>query len=183
VADDFIQGLVLFNALSFIIKSSTREKIFTSTQKWCKDVNINYDTLLMFLGIRESLITELITAGINIHLYEDKALLDIIEEEFINQLTRIKHCIYDGFKLNLAIKNSSTDEYETVNGLKVKTPELFTDDEKRREESAKYGISFKTKPKYVLFDKLILKQNKRTQLYEARAQRSCILDGYVNVCV
>ena len=89
------------------------------------------------------------------------SLVDVSENKFLDTLIRIKYCIFEGFKLNLAKFNPTTSRYE-INAGSIKTPKLFN--EKELSVYKEYGIESKHVPKYILYDELNIKYNRKTKI-------------------
>src|SRR3972149_3962346 len=131
--------------------------------------------LTMLIG--DEFIEQMINIGLNLAT-KYPSLVDVSENKFLDTLIRIKYCIFEGFKLNLAKFNPTTSRYE-INAGSIKTPKLFN--EKELSVYKEYGIESKHVPKYILYDELNIKYNRKTKIYDLKADRISSLDGFVNI--
>ena len=180
IADDFINGLFLFNAIKSTVKSLNSAELITGLQKWCKSVRIKYQTVISFIKSRDEIIEQLITEGVDVFGSEHHSMMNLSEDNFMNGIVKIKHCIYDGFRLNLLTFENNIYKY---NGLEVTTPKLFANNSKNIDDKLKFNISIDIKPLRVLFNGLSLKYNFKTKMYRVLAERVSVMDGFVPVDV
>lgn len=90
-------------------------------------------------------------------------------------ITRLKHCIYDGYRQN--ILTLVGQEYKTATGLVVLVPKraiLSKMDPGLVEELVN------VKAKCLVYQELTLKLNKKTQVYSVMANLTSTMDGYVS---
>lgn len=123
LSDDFLTGLVLFSAASKIL-SNEPEKYMHSLRTWCDNKRINFKAVLLLIQTRDEIIDSMINGGLRV-FDVSTALMDLKEELFIDGVTKIKLCILDGFKLNLATYDSVKNKYLTSHGIALKTPEIL----------------------------------------------------------
>src|SRR3972149_5924912 len=97
--------------------------------------------------------------------------------EFIKKRDELIEQMID-IGLNLAKFNPTTSRYE-INAGSIKTPKLFN--EKELAVYKEYGIESKHVPKYILYDELNIKYNRKTKIYDLKADRISSLDGFVNI--
>lgn len=108
IADDFISGLVLLSAAS---AQNTRPD---ALRTWCEQIGLSHRTLLDFIKTRDEMIERLL--GANIAIFPKSApmrLADAPESELMNAVTRVKMCIYEGYRVNLLTR---TDANKAANG-------------------------------------------------------------------
>lgn len=179
IADDFMSGLFLFTAIKNIIKQCEKSKFFTTLKMWAENYRLNYRAIINFIQIREDIIENML--GIGLEPFQGDILEDQPEEIFIDSITKLKYCIYEGYRTNLAILDETKNTYVTLQNLPIKTPTIFTQDEIKKAEAKKYGITLKTKPKYILYDSISLKSDFKTNIYKASARRISTLDGFVKI--
>jgi len=185
VADSFIDGLVLFYALKKFLKNDIDLFKF---EQFCNSLNVKYGEfidhtgtgILGFLGIRDEIIEKFINAGLKPYVNNKYSLLKCGETSIINTLTKIKYCIYDGFKMNIATYDENINKY-IYRGLEIETPELFAENEITFAEKNKYGISRKTKPKKIMFSNLDVEYNKKNNKYTIKCERVSSIDGFINI--
>lgn len=178
IADDFIDGLILFNAIKYIIYNSTPREAITNLKKWCSVNHISYKGALDLIRVRDDLIEQMLTAGFEILSQEDRALYKSSAEDFMDILTQIKYCIYDGFRNNILIHDGTV--YKTTTGLEVMTPKLFREDERKMAEKTEYGFVIDAMPKALLYRELSLKYSQKTSMYVVKVDQISCLDGFVS---
>lgn len=205
IADDFIDGLILFKAISRVIDEAyngyaeqlgkplharTKVSVVDRITDWCNEVNIKKDGIIAFIKKRDEIIESVITTGLIVDLLDTTYSSvgpklfsqDSFGKSFINNVTKLKYCIYEGYRLNIATLNDLGD-YVTTTGIIIDTPKILRDDELLREKQKRCGItghiSESPKPKYIIYDSLKFKLDKKTQLFKVKANRISVLDGYV----
>jgi len=179
ICDDFINGLFLFTAIGNIIRKSNKDNFYNDLVEFSETINIKFESLINFINVRDNLIETMLNIGLNV-MTNNKSIIDIEEDKFINEIIKIKYCIYEGFRNNIAIYNKETYKYEITAGS-IKIPSMFSDKELTRAKNEKYGIDYKTLPKYILYDRLMLKYNTSSKMYDIKAERISSLDGFVNI--
>jgi HrpA-like RNA helicase len=174
-ADEFMDGMFLMRAIQFQASLETNYNILDNVMNFCKIVNIpNYKLLLEFIKLRDNILDKLVEVGFN--PFQHSSLFTLPEEMFNDTVVKIKHCIYEGFRLNVMTYNINSDNYTTRMGLTTKGPSLFLDVLER----ANLNFTYTEKPKKVLYSKLALKMNKKTSVYDVFVDRFSTLDGFVN---
>ena len=175
VSCDFINGLILYNAVNNLIDKN--ELTSDLLQNWCEKNNILYLGIIEFIKIRDSILDQMVSFGLDPFYKKSESIFSKdykpnkleIQQNFINYITAIKYCIYEGYKCNMALLNPKTDKYFIKYGnLEINTPDLM--------------LNKKIKSNYILYDKLSFKLNKKTEIYEIKTGRICSLDGYVKIC-
>ncbi len=181
VADDFIDGLVLFTAIEQILSEKGG---LDTLERWCRKSNIKYNTCLTFLAIRDDIIEQALQIGLN-PFYGNK-LKTADEKEFTNNIVSIKHCILDAWRLNIAEWDDVKKSYVMQNGLQISTPPAIAIDEKKLMFEKTYGVKQKYNPKFIICEGFSLKiiRNKENinapTMYEIKSYRISVLDGYVD---
>lgn len=177
--DTFIDGLMIFCACYKLLSSSNPTTAIENLTDWCKNTKVNVSACLELLKIRENIIEQFIRVGLDPFYSNSESLLYVTENSIMNVITKIKYCIYDGFRNNM-LTLSSDGTYRTMNGLQVKAPVLFNEDERKIAMKAEYAFSSKVIPKTVIYDQIGLKLNKKTGIYEAVVDRISMCDGYIS---
>ncbi len=184
--DEFVNGLILYRAVCNIIKKSSNDNFYTELLRWCDECGLSFKGVMEFIKARDNLIEQMASVGLVV-IDNKTSLLDQPEELFMDEFIKIKYCIYDGFCLNRLIlgsdmkyhigPNFTPEGYNTTRAqYNVITPEFLTENENSIAQNKKYGISERTLPKYLLYNKLMLKYNKTTMLYDIVAERVLSID-------
>lgn len=170
VGDSLIDGIVLAAAIERICRGSGTHP-HKALVDWCKSTNINFRNCVEFIKKREDLLNQLVDSGLD--LFGDwPTFRGITEQTLTNYITRIKYCIYDGYRMNILHLRGGA--YYTVNGLKVTVPKLFRDDERK-----KVPVLEKLKPQKLIYTGLTMKYKRKTGLYEVEAVGYSALDGFI----
>jgi len=171
IADDFIDGLILFNAIKRVITNNP-----TDLKKWCNINNIAFATVLDFIGARESIIEQMLSNGFS--LFKGSVQLkNVPQDEFMDTITRIKHCIYDGYRNNILVLENGS--YKRL-GSTVTKPKIFEETVELAAEDAKHGYVRDLLPTTILYDELGLKLNRKTNVFEIMTGRISTMDGFVS---
>jgi hypothetical protein len=180
LGDEFIDGIFLFNAVKQVIAQSDVKHTITDLKDWCARASINYDTVITFIRERDGLIEQMLSGGLDVFLNESHSIVNTTPETFMDTITRIKYCIYDGYRLNTVVREGVN--YYTVNGrLQITPPELFKEDERKRAENTQYEFTLNSLPQTLLYRELSVKYNEKTAVYNVIVDRISTLDGFVNV--
>lgn len=180
LADEFIDAIFLFDGIKRVVARSEPNRIISELQTWCKMVNINYDTVVVFIRERDNIIEQMLTGGLEIFLNEEHSIAHSNASTFMDIITRIKYCIYDGYRLNILTREG--ENYYTINGhLQVNPPELFSEDEKRIAENTRYEYVLTITPQRLLYHELNVKYNQITSVYDVVTDTVSALDGFVNI--
>lgn len=159
--DDFITGLIIFNAIQHVL--TTNAIPLDALIEWCKKNNVSYNACMEFIKIRDDIIEQLLSAKLNIYSGEEFALAFIDKDEFANTITKIKHCIYDGYRNNYLLYDGA--RYITSMGINVNV------------NVEKLSIT----PRVLLFQEIALKFNEKTNIYKARTVTVSMMDGFVTM--
>ena len=124
-ADEFIEMLWIWydfmEALDSINPMAKGKKMGIGYAKsWCEENQLNYDGLLFIVQARDELIDLMINIGINpyyngLNLKRGSYNLKTIIKRDLNlgmkEISKIKSCIYDGYKLNTATFDKNKNNY------------------------------------------------------------------------
>jgi len=126
VADDFVNCLFIWNALQGFIQkqlmgmttatlsSATGKGMLQSddVQKWCENNGIKYRGLLQAISIRDQIIENMITIGLNpycnsldipAHQFNINKMMHNLAEG-LEEVKKIKLCVFEGFKCNVLVQ-------------------------------------------------------------------------------
>ena len=178
LADDFINGIVLFSAIKRVIEGSDSNAII-GLQKWCRQNDISYRACLEFIRVRDDIIEQMLLMGMEIFDQEEQSIANTTEDSFMDIVTRVKYCIYEGFRNNMIVRQGAV--YRTLMGLEIPPPKLFQENEEKIAEQNQYGFILSVLPTYILYNELGLKYNRKTSMFEVTIDRICALDGFVSI--
>ena len=175
-ADDFIQAAIFFRAFQDHIAELDISDA-TNLQRWAEERGASIAALNDVIELRENVINSLALVGLDPYIgfegtgfegtgFEGTGLEDI------NSIKIIKRCLFEGFKLNIAVWNSSDKKYHS---RKSHLPIQVTSSIIRSEaDIAKYGD---TNPKYILYFELACLP--KGLIYSIEAKVISVLDGFV----
>ena len=172
-ADDFINGVILFSAL-------TKFRSHQAIEKWCVGVNLSYRAALAFVGARETFIEQAMTWGLHVMITGRPLLCDSSPEDLVDIVARIKHCIYDGFRLNLLTRRGG--QYYTESGLLVAPPRMIAENiasDKKYKQGDLSRVN-KLAPRYLVYNRLTMSQNPTTKKYTVGCDMVSAMDSFVS---
>jgi HrpA-like RNA helicase len=168
IGDDFITGLIIFNA----IKSVTVAGRLAGLSKWCRENNISYRACIDFLRVRDDIIDQMLTSGFDVFGSEDRSLAHSTDN-LADVITRIKHCIYDGYRCNIMVRSGTAfTTLKSSRTLTVAAPKLNNPIDKSGPV-----ILHDT---YVYQD-LSIKLNEKTGVYDVLPGRVSAMSGFVSI--
>jgi hypothetical protein len=150
--DDFLRALAILRYVVSSLKSSGP----TKTREKCGKLGINYNGLMLILDSRKSITDAFRQFG----FVEQVKELDFNDEQIVNEVCRIKKCIYAGYKNNIGYLKDGN--YETSTGIQFSVP-IFTH----------------RKPKTLIYNSLISMSKRKSVLYDVKADSVCSLDGII----
>lgn len=166
IGDEFIDGVILFTTISNIVGDHVdgRARLI----KYCALVNLQYDAVIAFIDARDELIESFILAE---YVFNDgEHIANAQQSTFMDLICRIKHCIYDGYRLNMIVRDTDGKYYGPRQCVVATPPSLFDNP----------ALAIKAMPKYVCYQTLNLRLDKKSGAYIIGASRISILDGFVS---
>lgn len=188
ISCEFIDFLLFFYKFQKIIE--IHKNNVNKIKEFCFENKINYSGLMQLIEIRDEILKDLIfNMNINPMINSEINLYDLLNSyntndnlfiESIEEIIKIKKCIYEGFKLNIAIYDDVQNKYIIKNSDKELNSESYLIKNLPLLNSGKHFVT--KKPKIILFDSLMVKKNSQNNNYEFYASGSIsILSGYINI--
>jgi HrpA-like RNA helicase len=188
IADDFIKNIFIWNTLQdFLYKKLSKEKIIYTDviKEWCINNKIKHDGLMKVIETRDSLIENIISIGLDpyknsLNITKNKYNLNKILqnslEEGIDEITKIKKSVYEGYKCNTLLYNNINNNYLSIfKNIPVKVKSQYI-----KELNSK--IALQTKPIYLIVDSYIFTQKFNSSQFEFVANGFIsVLDNYISV--
>lgn len=197
IADEFIMCIFLWNKYDEWLNShinkqfnkqpnqwKTRDIIqIANLKKWCLDNGIIYSGWIIMLRNRDQLIENLISIGINVYYnglelpFIKYNLLHIMKnnlEEGLDEIQKIKKCIYDGFRLNLCeFQKRSYIMLSKSIPIKIKSSILlYLNDQ----------VAKQTSPKHIIISGYTIKKSMNNSVFEFLCDEFIsVLDNFVEV--
>ena len=199
INDEFIDYILIFHEfqrkisevkiqnLEAIKKTGNRKKIqelenhniIEILQTWGDKYAINIKTLIDVLEIRDSIIFNLSMIGLNPYHLLNKSYANInnyTDQKKLEYVIKIKQCIFEGFKLNLAVWNANDKKYylrKTHIPLNINSNYISS-----RNDINKFGDN---NPKYIIVDKILYMLDNKTNVYTSTVSNISILDGFITI--
>ena len=174
IADDFIDKIFLFNEFMTVI-NSLNKNIVETAEKWCEDRDISYYGMTMIIAHRDNMMFNLISQGFNPfynslglspNQYNLTTILKNNLEEGIEEIRKIKKCIYDGYRMHMVRWNHITGKYHTYHrSIHINIPSKILDP----------FLVEQSMPKFVILSGMTVKRARDGFSYEISG------DGYVSV--
>jgi hypothetical protein len=190
IADEFAEAVLLFDA--FVRRLDASQGDIGAVAEWCSGVGVSFDALLELTRRRETVVEEMIVAGLNPFRAPARRLSALPADSFTDGIRGFKRCLYDGLRnrlLRYERKHPDGATYVTLQGMKVTTPGLFTDaavSRLRAMRVAKETVE-EIRPQWLLTDhvRMVPVQKKASEsaaalLYSLEANLVSVLDGYVD---
>lgn len=198
--DEFIEYLFIWNDFMEIIgkMGQTLEKTTKLSKssvmsvnylpQWCKENHFNYDGFMKIIDLRDELLATMLSLGLNPYynglelVRGSYNLISILQRnltEGMNEIIKIKKCIYEGYRFNLYMWNdvlkayTSNYSHNTISLDTQLTKSLPTNDNFEQ-----------NKPQKIIVGNVVLKESFHDKgMYEFSGENVSVLDGYVNVDV
>ena len=178
IADNFIDGIVLYNAIYNVMKDNKPSVLIKNLKKWCEKHKLSYTTIIEFLRVREEIIEQMVLAGLDVHAHSSESVRESTFNTLMTIVTKIKYCIYDGFRNNILTRRDDNNYY-TSNGIEVTRPSIFREYEKiNPDEDYKFVLDLL--PTTVIYRELNMKFDIKTSTYSVIASQISTLDGFVS---
>lgn len=184
ISCEFIDFLLFYKQFEIICcEKRNTEKI----DIWCQEHKVNYKGMLNIIKVKDEIINDMIFK-MNYNPYENNNnifnLLNNINmfknNEFMDEIIKIKYCLSEGFKLNIATFNSDINEYMSNDTNQIITTNSYLTKNLPIVEEGRDFIQYK--PYIILYDSLIMKYDSSFNKF-VFLPINCIsvLDGYVNI--
>jgi len=179
ICDDFIDGLILYNSAMAAVKDASLENVLFAIDEWCVKTEVPYNSLIAMFDQRDKIIEQMITAGMLPFANREYSLEMCDESDFMNTITRIKHCIYDGYRQSIMKYVESTGAYNNLRGIDVEMPSIIGDTPKTRKQYESLGVGVGVRPRILCYHSLTLKNDTKLSRYTVKAGPVSAMDGYV----
>lgn len=190
ISCEFIDFLLFFYSLKKEIINNINEiDSMDKIKEYCEKNQVNYNGIMTFIENRDEIIRDfLFNMNMNPYANDHINLYDLLNsyssnqnlfEESIEEIIKIKQCIYEGYKLNVATYDSESNTYiSNFNGYEIDTNSYLV----KNFPSLINGKQFiDKKPKYILYDSLTIKQNFNSDYTFSVSNCITVLSGYVNI--
>lgn len=187
ISCEMIDFLLFFYKFKKIIKEYNNNII--KIKEFCNDNKVNYQGLMIFIENRDDVLRDfLFNMNMNPFTNSNIDLDDLLKsyqsnenifEEFIEEIIKIKKCIYEGYKLNTATYDSNLNEYiSDYNGNIVKSDSYLLKNLPHIDDGKKF---IDLKPKKIIYDSLIIKKNISNNFEFHISNAISVMSGYVDI--
>jgi hypothetical protein len=183
VADDFIEAMMVFEAFIGQLDASGGDVM--AVGEWCEERGLSMEKLIEVASARETIINEVLVAGLNPFWGDNHRLWKITIDLFTGIVMKLKRSMYDGLRANLLKYDEKNNVYRTRFGLEVEVPPAFTD--KEISKLLAIGVEGMRKPTYILTDRVNVKLGKKQAsgktpiMYKLKTTMVSVLDGFISV--
>lgn len=186
ISDDHIEHLLLFELFSEQLRLLKDDH--AALDIWCKNVGLDLGQLIALAEMRESLLSELSSVGLDPFANDNLRLINTPAVEFTSRVRALKQCLYDGHRGQLLELDKDNVWYVSRQGVRVAPPPLFRENlDEKLTEIGVTGATRRAKPRWLLTtSKLRLKQPRAkkqkppTLQYTISAGLISVLDGWVD---
>ena len=164
ISDTMIEYILIFNEFQKLLYNiGLSDNIINELKKWCDKYGLDATTLTEIIEIRDSVIKCMCIIGLNPFQYIENSMQYLIiasETDKLNYIKTLKQCIFEGFKLNLAVYNKKDRTYYTrKTNIGFQIPEIEAN--------------------YIIYDTIFYNLNSASNLYEPNILHYSVMDGYV----
>ncbi|ARA71975.1 ATP-dependent helicase hrpA [Kaumoebavirus] len=158
VADDILNGVLLFNSFCDALMVDPLNIL-----EWCDNHKVKYKEMLDVSEIRDEIIEGLANLGLNPFANSGESLIDNVrtDAELIERVKNLKHCLWEGYKLNVIERSEDGKYYKNGIPLKIK------------------GKLKEFEPQRILVPNVNLKPKDDSPIYVAEVDKISILDGFL----
>lgn len=186
IGDSFIDLLFVWYLFSQEIGKCVDKKVSEKhMEEWCKLHKVKYTGILQVIAFRDDLIESFIAIDLNPYYnglgvdQSDYNLLNIFKESLsdgIIEITKIKKCIYEGYKFNLCVWNNNLKRYI----LQHKNIPIFV---KSNVIDRMGDDAVQINPNFIILSDIMFKQSFIDENMYEFTSTGCvsIMDSYVNV--
>lgn len=161
--DQFVEYLFYFEAFVGQLMQG-----ISSTKKWCRDVGLDFDDMILIASKRNELINDLGRIGYGSNCYKENRLALSTGTNYFDRLCRFKQCMYDGYLLNLLKWNKETMRYHDRFGNHIRVKSLVKDIDIRCDLILTDNTTFAS-PDMDSYKKIL------------EASKISVLDGYIGI--
>lgn len=177
VADDFIFYLYVFyefqKKMSEYVSGGESVDDLQTIEEWCTFNGLGYNAMITAIEMREDLIETLATIGFNPYDNFHKSITHILDspinhdrEDILSHTKLVKQCIYEGYKLNVAMWNKHMSAYITRSThLRLRINNPLTD--------------INPKPQFIMYDALSMRFDRIKNTYVISVENISVIDGFI----
>jgi HrpA-like RNA helicase len=193
--DEFIEYIFLWHDFMQVLNKmgdkyisnikQSKKKLFPYgyIEDWCEEVGVKLDGLIAAIALRDEVISDMMTAGLNpfyngLEIPEGRySLVEILNRNLIeglDEIKKIKQCIYDGYYLNIYIWNDMLKSYTSARTHN--TVSLIS----KLVKNITHAEISQSKPQKIIIGDVMLRESMTDKgMYEFTGSIISVLDGFI----
>lgn len=132
---------------------------------WCEENGLDLVTLIDAVKLRDEIIEMMAYLGYNPYENFNKSIYHLMasgnDEDKFNYIKDLKQCIFEGYKMNIAMWNGVEKKYFT------------------RKSHLPLLVRLESGAKYILYDEVSYRPDPKTGLYAPAINNLTVMDGYI----
>jgi hypothetical protein len=186
IADDFIEPVFIWEDFMEQIEIMKKKLSIEHVKTWCTEHGLIYEGLLNIISVRDSIIAVFIQSigidpfynGSDIpkHQYSLKKFFHNNIYMGLEEIRKIKRCIYEGFRLNMATWNMEKKMYVLDNcheKIKISSDVI--------KPIPEHNTIKQIRPKKIIVRDINLNKKPFGSMYAYECDRVSVMDGYIDV--
>jgi HrpA-like RNA helicase len=186
IADDFIESVFIWGDFMDQVDIMKKKLSINHIKKWCVDNGLVYEGMLHIIEVRDNIMEAFIQSvgldpfynGSSMSRYE-YSLRHLFQTDIyigLEEIRKLKRCIYEGFRLNMATWDDKKNSYVLdVNHEKIKIASDVI-------KPIPYHKTFsQIRPKKIICRDIWLRHNMFNKLYQFVCDRVSVMDGYIDI--
>ncbi len=186
IADDFIETIFIWEDFLDQLEIMKKKLSINHIKKWCLNNGLNYDGLLGVIAVRDSIIEYFIQSiglnpfwnGIDVprHTYNLRKIFQTNIYMGLEEVKKIKQCIYEGFRLNTATWDENKQNYilDNTHEKIILTSDII-------HPLPAHSTFIQNRPKKIIVSNINLNENKFTKIYQQEADVVSVMDNFINI--
>ena len=186
IADDFIESVFIWEDFMEQVEIMKKKLSINHVKNWCKDHGLIYDGILYIIETRDNIIAAFIQSigldpfyngsGIPRHQYSLRRIFQSNVYLGLEEIRKLKKCIYEGFRLNMATWDDGIKSYI----LDASHEKINVSSDVIKPVPAHPTFS-QTHPKKIIVRDISLRENRSSKMYQYESDRVSVMDGYVDI--
>ena len=175
--DEFLEFVFIFHDVILAIENNDDLEVFA------KENGFDFDGLMKVITLRDEIIADMVQFGLNPYYnglgaprgkYNLVKLLNRDLSAGIEEVRKIKRCIYEGYRMNLCIYNESTRVYQCQsNNITITLDSMIT-------KGVKKGNELIRPYRIIVGDIMLRESNYSTDSYLFMGTLVSVIDGYID---
>jgi HrpA-like RNA helicase len=182
IGDDFIQTIFIWQSFIDQIEIMQEKLDPSHVRAWCVKHSFNYHGFMIVSDIRDNIIEMLIQSvgldpfynGLQMPNYNLRSIIRDDINEGLGEIKKIKQCIYEGYRMNLATWDSARSAYISLAGNYIKVSSDFI------KPLAAHDTILQNKPKNIIIHGPMMRKG-FTGKYAIESDRISVMDSFIDI--